>query len=452
MCLLGLFFLLCSVGSVLGLGVGVLEYNPLLPPLNASREEAIATMMENARRMESLASLGTVDLIVFPEDSLYGVNFPTPESIRPFLEVVPFPFHGSPCEMLRDVSPVLAFLSCMAQKRGIYVVAVMGEVDSVSSRQYNTAVAFNRNGSLVARYRKSHLYFEPQFDEAEPVASLFEVDGFGLVGLGICFDSMFPQPIRALKELGVQLIALPSWWVNNPPLQIGPAMHQAIARFHGVPIVTASSGHNWFNSGSGCYTSSGVQNMFYNPSFSGHSKLVLCNISASSPLKNGFLSTRTLDRPVMKPVPSFSSTSFVASPFLEGSIQAGPSCQASYSFGAKVHVNETYGLVSFRGPYSPQGNATLFNARICAVVRCTILEGCGSVYFSGEPTLSSSVFASLSVRCDDCESSNGNGAGMSLAWVLDGALRVLQPKISWPNVSLQSPSTISSVAMWKVLD
>ena len=75
---------------------------------------------------------------------------------------------------------------------------------------YNTAVLIDRDGRVMARYRKTHL------PEAEALAGLtpghehpvFQTD-FGRVGMEICYDNFFPEVARALALNGAEVICLP---------------------------------------------------------------------------------------------------------------------------------------------------------------------------------------------------------------------------------------------------
>jgi pantetheine hydrolase len=101
----------------------------------------------------------------------------------------------------------------MAISHSIVLVANMGEVrycnGSFGSRvdphcpsdgrfQYNTQVVFNEQGELLAKYHKSHLYYEPQWDRGDGVPVTFTTS-FGVrFGLMICYDIMWPEPQQSL--------------------------------------------------------------------------------------------------------------------------------------------------------------------------------------------------------------------------------------------------------------
>ena len=64
---------------------------------------------------------------------------------------------------------------------------------------------FDRNGTLIAKYWKQNLFFEPVFDvPAEPVFTSFQTD-FGVsFGTFICFDSLWEESTELLEKVSCQ--------------------------------------------------------------------------------------------------------------------------------------------------------------------------------------------------------------------------------------------------------
>ena len=62
---------------------------------------------------------------------------------------------------------------------------------------------FDRNGTLIAKYWKQNLFFEPVFDvPAEPVFTSFQTD-FGVsFGTFTCFDVVWEQSVQLLAQAG----------------------------------------------------------------------------------------------------------------------------------------------------------------------------------------------------------------------------------------------------------
>ncbi len=96
-------------------------------------------------------------------------------------------------------------------------------VGSLLERQgddlYNAAVAFDRNGDEIARYRKMHL-----FDIETPAGHVFKESskitagqdvvtyphGEHRVGMAICYDVRFAALFRALRAQGADIITVPA--------------------------------------------------------------------------------------------------------------------------------------------------------------------------------------------------------------------------------------------------
>lgn len=94
-------------------------------------------------------------------------------------------------------------------------VALESNVDKKST---NTSFVIDRNGNIVGRYDKIHLYIanKPDFkiDERDDTIpgtqlGLFELDNIK-IGVGICFDLRFPEYFRELVKNGAEIIFLPS--------------------------------------------------------------------------------------------------------------------------------------------------------------------------------------------------------------------------------------------------
>jgi predicted amidohydrolase len=93
------------------------------------------------------------------------------------------------------------------------------QAESGNPRVLNTAVVFNPDGDLIARYSKIHMFDVvlegvATYEESATVAPgdeivTVDVDGFR-VGLAICYDLRFPELFRILALRGADLIVLPA--------------------------------------------------------------------------------------------------------------------------------------------------------------------------------------------------------------------------------------------------
>jgi N-carbamoylputrescine amidase len=105
-------------------------------------------------------------------------------------------------------------LSDAARAAGIAVIGGAIVRDPKSERRYNTALVFDRAGTLVASYRKVHLPQEAGFWETrhyDPGDTLPSViDAFQLrIGLQVCSDVNRAEGSRLLGALGAEVIVCP---------------------------------------------------------------------------------------------------------------------------------------------------------------------------------------------------------------------------------------------------
>jgi deaminated glutathione amidase len=106
-----------------------------------------------------------------------------------------------------------------AELRVIVIGGSFLERASAAEKSYNTSLLVDADGTIVARYRKIHL-----FDVDLPgTVSVRESDTrtqgrevvtastpLGTVGLSICYDLRFPELYRRLTDAGATILAVPS--------------------------------------------------------------------------------------------------------------------------------------------------------------------------------------------------------------------------------------------------
>jgi len=168
--------------------------------LNAGRDDSEGNVA-TAERLLIEAADGGADLAALPEL---------------------FPYYGSQRRM-RDLAepvpgPTLDRIAAVARERGLWVLA--GSLAERTDRHvHNTSCLFDREGELVARYRKIHLFDvdlpeQPALRESALFSSgdqlvTHETD-LGRVGLSICYDVRFPELYRGLVSLGAEVLMVPS--------------------------------------------------------------------------------------------------------------------------------------------------------------------------------------------------------------------------------------------------
>jgi predicted amidohydrolase len=111
--------------------------------------------------------------------------------------------------------PFCAGLADAAKQTGVAVVAGVFE-PAPNGRVYNTAVAYDGTGELVASYRKLHLFDafgQRESDQVAPGSAPVICTLAGMrTGLEICYDVRFGELSRALAVGGASLLVLPAAW------------------------------------------------------------------------------------------------------------------------------------------------------------------------------------------------------------------------------------------------
>ena len=120
----------------------------------------------------------------------------------------------------QEDSPILRALARAARANRVHIIAGgMPERSSDPQRPYNTCAVIAPDGSLVAKYRKMHLfdvdvgdgqlYRESAHTTAGTGPACCEIAGFR-VGLSVCYDLRFPELYRALSDAGADVLVVPA--------------------------------------------------------------------------------------------------------------------------------------------------------------------------------------------------------------------------------------------------
>lgn len=176
---------------------------------------------ENLKKAESMISKAVrenSDLIILPE------MFNCPYENEKFLEY---------CED-EESSDTLTRISRLSRENNVYILA-----GSIPEREndniYNTSYLFDRNGEIIAKHRKMHLFDidvkdEIYFKESDTLTAgdeftIAETE-FGKVGIGICYDIRFPELARIMAEEGAEILIYPGAF----NLTTGPAHWELLFR------------------------------------------------------------------------------------------------------------------------------------------------------------------------------------------------------------------------------
>uniref|UniRef100_A0A803JNN8 Vanin 2 n=1 Tax=Xenopus tropicalis TaxID=8364 RepID=A0A803JNN8_XENTR len=367
------FLLFISLSAIQSHGLdkftaAVYEHAVILPensitPVTA--DEALVLMNRNIdileKAIKSAASQGA-HIIVTPEDGIYGWIF-TRETMYPFLENIPHPeVNWIPCSDPERFgrAPVQTRLSCIAKLNSIYVVANIGDkkpcnISTVGCPEdghfyYNTAVVFDSDGRLVARYHKYNLFLgETQFNvPPEPEMVTFETP-FGKFGIFICFDILFYKPAAALVvDHQVDTVLFPTAWMNVLPHLTAIEFHSAWAMGMGVNLLSSNTHNTSMRmTGSGIFSPETLGPYNYNMDTE-HGHLILSELSAH---------------------PRNSSTFFIHN----WSLYANSIAQ--YSPGPNVFRGHLFSdEFTFTELTEPQGNYTLCQKNLCCHLTYTGME------------------------------------------------------------------------------
>jgi hypothetical protein len=106
--------------------------------------------------------------------------------------------------------PLTSRLCDLARTLGIWLVPGSLVERAADGAIYNTAIAINPAGEIVARYRKVFPWRPWEKAAAGAEFTVFDMPGIGRVGLMICYDGWFPEVARQLAWMGAEVILQPS--------------------------------------------------------------------------------------------------------------------------------------------------------------------------------------------------------------------------------------------------
>jgi len=144
-----------------------------------------------------IASREGARLIVFPEAALSGYIFTSLDEALPVVEPIPGP----------STEKILA--TC----RELNVYVVIGLLEKGEGKCYNAAAFLGPHG-LVGKYRKLHLPYvgiDRFLNHGDLPLTVYETE-VGRIGIGICYDSRFPEHARVLALQGADVIVIITNW------------------------------------------------------------------------------------------------------------------------------------------------------------------------------------------------------------------------------------------------
>lgn len=139
------------------------------------------------------------ELMVLPE--LFTMGFYIFKDRNPEFFSMAEPIPGPTTEAIRRI----------AKKHGVYIVSPVFE--KLASGAYrNTAPLIGPDGEIIGKYSKTHVPPRPEEKFYFSPGSEFPVfpTEIGKIGMAICYDREFPEPMRVLALKGAEMIMVPS--------------------------------------------------------------------------------------------------------------------------------------------------------------------------------------------------------------------------------------------------
>ena len=177
--------------------------------------------LHKAKRMIEEASEQGAQIVVLPE------MFSTPYQNDCFPEYA-------------EVCPgyTTDFLSKIASENGIYLIG--GSIpEKEYEKNFNTSFIFDKNGHILGRHRKMHLFDIDikngiRFMESDTLSPGNEVTvcktEYGTFGVAICFDMRFPELMRLMVDEGAEMIFIPAAF----NMTTGPAHWHSTAKMRAI--------------------------------------------------------------------------------------------------------------------------------------------------------------------------------------------------------------------------
>lgn len=285
-----------------GYRAAVVEYSPISRAANNSltRDQAVDVMKKNLNQFEAYikqAAANKTQIIVFPEYGIYGdgpyengkdIDY-NRKGVFPFAEAIPAPSSGAPCDGGPSDAVITVQASCLAKKYNIAVVIDMADKLSCNPQEqgcrkdgfklFNTAVAFDTDGTLLAKYHKNHLYGdEPLFFDSgkgTPFGGKTNfTTSFGVrFGMFICFDILWET-----QETLTNFV-FPTDWVNAAPFEKATEAQTAWSALHKANFLASNyGGFAKKSSGSGIYSKGLPLAKFFNPTDAPQSRMLVADV------------------------------------------------------------------------------------------------------------------------------------------------------------------------------
>jgi N-carbamoylputrescine amidase len=186
------------------------------------------------------AAAANADLVVLPELHL-GPYFCQSEDYHNYNLAQPIP------------GPTTEILSAVAKQLSIVIVSTIFE-KRAPGLYHNTAVVFDKDGSIAGKYRKMHIPDDPGFYEKyyftpgdlgfKPIET-----SIGKLGVLVCWDQWYPEAARLMALAGAELLIYPTaigWDPEDSPeeqqrqLDAWITIQRSHAVANGIPVIACN--------------------------------------------------------------------------------------------------------------------------------------------------------------------------------------------------------------------
>ncbi|MCC6410602.1 MAG: carbon-nitrogen hydrolase [Saprospiraceae bacterium] len=206
------------------------------PDKNANIQKSLDGIADCARKGAQLVVL---------QELHCGIYFCQAEDTRMFDMAEPIP------------GPDTEVFSRAARENGVVLVSSLFE-KRAPGIYHNTAVVFEKDGSIAGKYRKMHIPDDPAYYEKfyftpgdlgfQPIQT-----SVGKLGVLVCWDQWYPEAARLMALAGAEMLIYPTaiGWESSDPQEEKNRQHDAwytIQRGHavanGLPVITVNrTGH-----------------------------------------------------------------------------------------------------------------------------------------------------------------------------------------------------------------
>jgi predicted amidohydrolase len=157
----------------------------------------VARNLARIRTLVELAAIDGAQLVVLPETATTGYF------IFDRLAALAEPADG----------PTATALARIAADAGVHLACGMALAEG--GRHYDAQLLWGPDGSLLATYRKAHLFAsEREFYAAGDRPVVVET-ALGRIGLSVCYDLIFPGFVGRLCDLGADLVINSTNWITD---------------------------------------------------------------------------------------------------------------------------------------------------------------------------------------------------------------------------------------------